>query len=108
MEPLVEPPLEPLPVAEPLVPVPPYVEDPLEPFDVSSVVEPVAEPLEPEPVVDPLDPDCARAGTPAKSSPAVPRPATKPHPIFMRLPPCCSVGDGPGTLPWHVVLASIG
>jgi hypothetical protein len=37
---------------------------------------------------EPLDP-CPHAGTPAKSSPAVPRPATKPHPIFMRLPPCC-------------------
>ncbi len=74
----------------------PYVEDPEPPEPVpydddpllgEPVSEPV-EPLEPEPIdpvepVEPLEPDCAVAGTPTKSSPAAPRPATKPHPIFM-------------------------
>lgn len=90
-------------------------DEPLEPFDDGSVVVSLELPLEPEPIepepvdpLDPADPDvCARAGTPAKSSPAVPRPATTPHAIFISLPPCCSVRDGPGTLPWLVVLAPI-
>lgn len=86
--PLVEPPVE-LPVElpiEPLVSVP-VAEDPDDPvcdgsfegsFDGSVVVEPRE-----SPAVGALVPDCAAAGMPAKSSPAVPRPATKPHPIFM-------------------------
>jgi hypothetical protein len=90
-EPLVELPVE--PPIDPLVSVP--VADPDDPacdgsfdgsFDGSVAVE-LLEPEEPDPIVDPLDPDCAAAGIPAKSSPAVPRPATQPHPIFMRLPP---------------------
>jgi hypothetical protein len=113
--PVVPEPVVPEPVVEPLEPVPPY-DEPLEPFDDGSVVVSLELPLEPEPIepepvepLDPLDPEvCAHAGTPATSSPAVPRPATTPHPIFIRLPPCCcSVRDGPGTLPWHVVLAPI-
>jgi hypothetical protein len=65
--------------------------DLVEPEDVEEPVEPVPE-VPAEPLV------CAQAGA-ATSSPAVARPATLPHSIFI-FPLHCSVGDGPGTLPW--------
>src|SRR5512138_3368435 len=78
------------------------LEEPLlDPLPIDPEVEP--EPVEPECVesrslVDlpeevplvPVDPDdvplCARAGPVARRSPAIPRPPTTPHPIFIRIP----------------------
>ncbi len=84
-DPVVEPVAEPLvPIDEPLLEGAPIV---LEPdFDVSLL------PL--EPVLLPLDPVCASAGA-ATSSPAIPRPATIPHPSFIRFTP--DVETEPGT-----------
>jgi hypothetical protein len=105
-------PVEPVEPLDPVPPVEPLWSDPVDDPDPSDPELPELDPdpidpelvdpglVEPEPieplsspcVVLPLDdvpaPLCARAGTAVSSSPAIPRPATTPHPIrFMNFPP---------------------
>jgi hypothetical protein len=95
-EPPIAPLLDPLDPDEPIEP-----EEPLDP-DLS-VDEPELEPPD-----EPADPvlDWPPAGS-AMSRLARPRPATIPFLTFIWFPLHCSVGDGPGTRPCRVVLASL-
>jgi hypothetical protein len=76
---------------EPLDPVPSEPE--LESFELgvlvvsrSLVVWPDALPLDPVEPVPALPLVCAKAGAPVTRRPAMPRPPTTPHPIFIRIP----------------------
>ena len=111
-------PVEPEPVVpdvEPELPVPMSLEEPLdlvpsepelelEPFEPavsrSLVVWPDALPLDP---VDPVDPLLsAKAGAVATRSPAIPRPPTTPHPIFIRIPSLLlRLETDQAFVPWH-------
>jgi hypothetical protein len=108
-------PVDPVEPVEPVPPIEPLWSDPVDDPDPSDPELPELDPdpidpeLEPEPVdpglvepepIEPLSspcvalplddvpaPLCARAGTAVSSSPAIPRPATTPHPIrFMNFP----------------------